>query len=173
MPPIWRYGRDYGPRRTGYDAQYGRGVEGHGRYGGDYGRGFGGRDRYDREYRGGGGGYDRGYRRGPGWDAGYGDVYNRGYGTNDVEDFAYDATGWAPFSMAPFAWDPMLGWAGWGAGTAYVPLGDPGRHPRDRDYDDRVPPRQSPLYGRGGDRGLERWAQRYGYEFERTIRPRR
>ncbi|HEX2205913.1 MAG TPA: hypothetical protein VHG91_21540 [Longimicrobium sp.] len=168
MPPMWRYGNDYGPRRDRYDAEY-RGRESHGRYGGGYDRGYAGRVGYDRAY-GGGGGYDRGYRRGGGWDAGYGDVPNGGYGTGDGQDFPYDATGWAPFTLSPLAWDPVLGWAGWGPGTGYVPMGYPGRYPRD---EPRVPPRQSPLYGRGGDRALERWAQRYGYEFERTIRPRR
>lgn len=37
---------------------------------------------------------------------------------------------------------------------------------------DRVPPRQSPTYGRGGDRALRQWARERGYDVERTIRPR-
>lgn len=132
-------------------------MRGQGRYGGDYGpRG------YDREWRGHGREgrrppYDRGYRayddgpfprRGPGPDGG-----------------PYDATGWAPFAFSPFGFDPTLGWAGWGAGTGYVPPPPP--DPR------RVPPRRSPAYGRGGDRELRRWAERYGYDVEYTIRPRR
>jgi hypothetical protein len=35
-----------------------------------------------------------------------------------------------------------------------------------------VPPRQSPLYGRGGDRALREWARQRGYDVEHTIRPR-
>jgi hypothetical protein len=36
----------------------------------------------------------------------------------------------------------------------------------------RTPPRQSPLYGRGGDRAVREWAQRQGYHVESTIQPR-
>lgn len=35
-----------------------------------------------------------------------------------------------------------------------------------------VPPRQSPLYGQGGDRAVREWARQHGYDVEHTIRPR-
>jgi hypothetical protein len=115
-------------------------------------------------------GYDAGYRRGRherehrghprrGYDQGYG----RDYGP-------YDATGWMPFALAPLGWAPGLGWAGWGPGAGFVPPAPP---PYGRDYAPRrVSPEQSPMYGRGGDRALRRWAERYGYDFEYTLRPR-
>ena len=44
-----------------------------------------------------------------------------------------------------------------------------------RDYgprEGRVPPRQSPLYGRGGDRAVREWARSRGYDIDHTIQPR-
>ncbi|HEU0013421.1 MAG TPA: hypothetical protein VFQ45_07040 [Longimicrobium sp.] len=41
------------------------------------------------------------------------------------------------------------------------------------DREMRVPPRQSPTYGRGGDRAVREWAARQGYGVEGTIQPRR
>lgn len=127
-------------------------------------RGYG---RYDREMgppRGRERGYDAGYRGHParGYDRGYRDApFPRG------PAYPYDATGWAPFAFTPFAFDPALGWAGWGGDMGIVP---PGRMepPPPR----RVPPRQSPAYGRGGDREVRAWAERHGYDVEHTIRPR-
>jgi|GEM_PF-1685466 len=144
-------------------------------------RGFG---RYDREMRPRGGerGYDHGYRAQP-YDRGYRDHgYDRGYRARGydqpryrddpfprgVRPPAYDATGWAPFAFTPFAYDPTLGWAGWGGDMGFVP---PGRMEDARPRP--VPPRQSPTYGRGGDRAVRQWAERYGYDVEHTIRPRR
>jgi hypothetical protein len=63
-----------------------------------------------------------------------------------------------------FGWGGMDGW-GW---PLYVPVGV-GRYP------DRLTPRRSPreseAYGRGGDRAARRWAERYGYDIEFSIRP--
>lgn len=128
---------------------------------GRYGRDFGGRG-YDAGWR----GYDRGWRA-PWHDAGYyrdAPFPRRGQGPGPGHS-PYDATGWALFAFSPFAFDPALGWAGWGPGTAYVPPGPP--EPR------RVPPRESGAYGHGGDRELREWAARAGYDVEYTIRPRR
>lgn len=78
----------------------------------------------------------------------------------------FPAGGWygpmGPMGWA--AWAPgMEFWpAPWGAGN-YAPA-----PPRTR----REPPRRSPAYGRGGDRTLRRWAERYGYDLEYTIPPR-
>ena len=120
------------------------------RYGRDYGPGRYGRDDPP----------DRGRRRARGYDPDF------AFGGYPPGAGPYDATGWAPYAFTPFGWDPMLGWAGWGAGMGYVPPGGFREEPRP------VPPRRSPMYGRGGDRALRRWAERYGYDFEYTIRPR-
>jgi hypothetical protein len=40
------------------------------------------------------------------------------------------------------------------------------------DYEVRLPPEQSPLYGRSADREVQRWARRYGYDVEYEIDPR-
>lgn len=163
-----RYDRDFdGGRRYNAD-RYDQGFAGGRRFNADrYDRDFvGGRrsnpDRYDRGFvggRSGGGRYDRDVRED-----------RRPSGFDPRGGTPYDATGWLPFSLAPFGYDPTLGWAGWGAGTAYVPLGE-----QRGAYRPAPParPRESPLYGRGGDRGLRRWAERYGYDVEFTIRPRR
>jgi hypothetical protein len=148
MPRFRDYDRDFGSRGYGRD------------YGPPQGRGYDAR--YARGYDAGWRGGERGHGR-RGYDAGYG---RGGYGTG----YGPDATGWLPFAFTPFAWDPMLGWAGWGGGMGYVPWsGGPGPRPEPRHVD----PRQSPAYGRGGDQALRRWAERYGYDFEMTIRPRR
>jgi hypothetical protein len=36
----------------------------------------------------------------------------------------------------------------------------------------RREPRESPAYGRGGDRALQRWARRYGYDMGYEVQPR-
>jgi hypothetical protein len=150
-------------------------MRGFGRYGRDYPPGHGPGWRaggYGRDYGGAWRGYDRGYRRGydRSWRRGY-DRHLRGYDAPYGAGYPpYDATGWMPFTMAPLGFDPVLGWAGWGAGVGWVPPGPA------RGYDHearRVPPRESPTYGRGGDRALRRWAERHGYDVEYTIQPRR
>lgn len=55
---------------------------------------------------------------------------------------------------------------GGGYGRDFGPARGYDRHPQG------LPPRQSPLYGRGGDRAVREWAQRRGYDVEHTIRPR-
>jgi hypothetical protein len=84
----------------------------------------------------------------------------------------YDApgpwTGWYPGAYGAGA--PMFGFAGmeaWGW-PPYAPIGrgEPPRSPRRR-------PRESAAYGRGGDQAVRRWAERYGYDIEYSIRPGR
>jgi len=113
---------------------------------------------YDRGYGRGFGGGARGYDRGPG-------RYDRGYqGAPPRPDHGPPV----PFPFVPFGWDPMMGPMAWPM-LPYGAEGAPG--PRyDRGY--RVPPRRSPAYGRGGDRALRAWADRYGYDVEFSIPPR-
>lgn len=137
------------------------------------------RERYDRGMRGYGREYGRGYDRGGG----------RGYDRGWEDSMAYGRTPGlpGPGSFAPFGWDPMMRWGGWDPALGFVPYMDtPERWayglPQDARYDheyyrgydrDRpVPPRESPTYGRGGDRALRAWARSRGYDVEDTIRPR-
>jgi hypothetical protein len=100
------------------------------------------------------------------------EAYDREYGARDRGRYDADLGGPAWWTMDPAAmWDPLFGWAGMPAGTPFGPGPIPGAYragPRDG-----VPPRRSPLYGEGGDRALQRWARRYGHDFERAIRPPR
>ena len=110
-------------------------------------------------------GYDRGFRAGPrGYDRGFGrGRYDAPYGLGP--DY-----GPVPFPFVPFGYDPMMGPMSWP-----LPYGAEmgGARPGFRyDRDHRVPPRQSPAYGRGGDRALRAWAERYGYDVEFSIPPR-
>lgn len=122
-----------------------------------YDRGYG----YDRGFRGGARGrYDRGFGAGPrGYDRGYGGAPMRpDYGPP------------VPFPFVPFGWDPMMGPMAWPM-LPHGAEGMPAPGPRyDRGYN--VPPRRSPAYGRGGDRALRAWADRYGYDVEFSIPPR-
>lgn len=63
---------------------------------------------------------------------------------------------------------------GGGYGGEYRPAryGRDSGPPRGYDRDHGMPPRQSPLYGRGGDRAVREWARSRGYDVEHTIRPR-
>ena len=72
-----------------------------------------------------------------------------------------------PFPYAPFGFDPMMGPMAWPMPYGYGYAAGP-RY--DRAF--RTPPRQSPAYGRGGDRALRAWAERYGYDVEFSIPPR-
>jgi hypothetical protein len=80
----------------------------------------------------------------------------------------------AGYPSARWGWGPM-GWAGdvgpemglWPAPGARGPAG--GAYDREV----RRPPRESSSYGRAGDREIRRWAGRYGYDIDHTIRPRR
>jgi hypothetical protein len=109
--------------------------------------------------------YDSGYRR-SGRARTEQDRYAGDYGryfTPDPGDAGYPSArwGWGPIGWAG---TDMVGMGLWpGAGG---PRGETGREPPRRD------PRESRAYGRGGDRELRRWAQRYGYDFDHTIRPR-
>ena len=141
--------------------------------------------------------YDHGLRGGPA--RGRREEYDRGW----REEVAYGREpglpGPGPFT--PFGWDPMMRWGGWDPALGFVPymdtpgrwaygLADDGRYDHEyyrgrtaarydrgfRGYDREqrpVPPRESPLYGRGGDRALREWARSRGYDVEHTIRPRR
>lgn len=155
------------------------GGRGHGReYGGRPGRG-----RYDAGVR---GGYDRGWTE----DVGYGREPGMMGGPGAFAPF-----GWDPM-MRWSGWDPLMGFVPyqdtprqWSYGLAddYTrydheyyrgnTAGGYGRdyHPTrgyDRDPPQGTPPRQSPLYGRGGDRAVREWARSRGYDVEHTIRPR-
>jgi hypothetical protein len=163
--PDPRYGRDFGGRRGPVQ---GRGPE---------------NGRYDAGMR---GGYDRGWSQ----EVAYGREPGIGMGLNGAGMFT------------PFGWDPMLRWSGWDPLTGFVPYQDAPRrwsyglaedyrrydhelhrggtaHRYGGDYgrprhpsEHRVPPRQSPLYGRGGDRALREWAAERGYSLDYTIQPR-
>jgi hypothetical protein len=128
-----RYGREY---RSPADRPRGHGA----------GMRGDGRGSYDRPFRA-PAFYDAEMRRGP---------YDR-------RPDGPDATGWSPFAFSAFGWDPVLGWAGWGGGTGFVPGADAPPPMR---------PERSPAWGRGGDRALREWAAANGYDVEYTIRPR-
>jgi hypothetical protein len=76
-------------------------------------------------------------------------------------------SGWYP--GAYWAGPPMYGWGGlegWGW-PPFAPIGY-GAPPVPRRR-----PAESRAYGRGGDEAARRWAERYGYDIEYTVRPRR
>ncbi len=164
--------------------RYDRGWMGGRGYGGEYGARRGPmppRGRYDAGVR---GRYDRG------WTGGM--AYGREPGMTMER----------PGMFTPFGWDPMMRWSGWDPLMGFVPYQDTprewsyglaederryehdyfrgntargygrdfGRPRYDRDHG--VPPRQRPLYGRGGDRALREWARQRGYDVEHTIQPR-
>jgi hypothetical protein len=141
-----------------------------------------GNGRYDAGAR---GGYDRGWLP----EVAYGREPGIGMGMN------------GPGMFTPFGWDPMLRWSGWDPLAGFVPYQDSprewsyglaedyrrydhefyrgstargygGDYGRPRPPEHRVPPRQSPMYGRGGDRALREWARARGYSLDYTIQPR-
>jgi hypothetical protein len=162
-----RYDRGWMPNRG-----YGRD------FGGRRGHGVGNGRRYDAGMR---GGYDRGWTEEM--------AYGREPGAMN-----------GPGMFTPFGWDPMLRWTGWDPLMGFVPYQDTPRrwsyglaedarryehdyfrgntaHRYGGDYgrgyrEQRTPPRQSPLYGRGGDRAVREWAAEHGYRVDRTIQPR-
>jgi hypothetical protein len=118
------------------------------------------RTRYDRAYGG-----DQRYDRG----AGYGQPSGHGL---DLGRYGTPFPGAAGYPSARFGWGPV-GWAGWAPGMEFWPYADaPGYGFDGRMETPRQPPRESPSYGRGGDRALQRWARRYGYDMGYEIRPR-
>ena len=155
-----------------------------------YGREFGGRQG---PVHGRGRGYDAGMRGG--YDRGWSEemAYGRQTGMGMMN---------GPGMFTPFGWDPMLRWAGWDPLAGFVPyqdsprewsygLAEDGRRYGHDDYrgnvahryggdygrgyhppQQRMPPRQSPLYGQGGDRALREWAASRGYDVGYTIQPR-
>ena len=167
--------------------RYDRGWMGGGRYGRDQRRMPPPRRGYDAGMR---GGYDRGWTeemafgREPGMPARPG---------------MFTPFGWDPM-MRWSGWDPLMGFVPyqdapreWSNGlaedyrrydhdfyrgnVAHRYGGDYGygrdfRNGGGYDRDHGLPPRQSPLYGRGGDRALREWARQRGYDVEHTIRPR-
>ncbi len=142
-----RYDRDWrGDRAPGWGMN--RDHVRHGRYGGDYRR-----RGYGRDYAAGGGyGYD--------------------YGRSTGVGYGFYGPGWSPYAAVPGAWDPTLGWAGLPPPPEYAGWMMGAAPPRWEEEPRRMSPRESPEYGAGGDRALRRWAERYGYDFEYTIRPR-
>jgi hypothetical protein len=104
----------------------------------------------------------------------FGDGYGRRsrgsrYGSSDYQRARGTFPGWYP--GAYWAGAPMFGWGGmegWGW-PSYGPVG-PWRYPAD--FEPRRTPRESAAYGRGGDEAARRWAERYGYDVEFSIRPR-
>lgn len=111
------------------------------------------------------------------YDTGFG-RYDTGFGRYDTGSGRYGTPfpGAAGYPSARWGWEP-IGWAGWGMGmeawpyaahSGMMPYGFSGstRTPRRR-------PDESSTYGRGGDRALQRWARRYGYDLGYEVRPRR
>lgn len=157
-----------------------------------YGRDFGGR-RGPLRGRGHGPSSNRGY------DAEMHGPYDRGW-TEDVPFGREPGMANGPGMFTPFGWDPMLRWSGWDPLMGFVPYQDTprewsyglaedyrrydhdfyrgnvahgyGGEYRGRPQPHRLPPRQSPLYGRGGDRAVREWAARHGYDVGYTIQPR-
>jgi hypothetical protein len=79
-------------------------------------------------------------------------------------------SGWFPGAWMAGA--PMYGWGWWGEAWGWPPYGMTARYDlRDYHRGRPVDPRESGTYGREGDRLARRWAERYGYEVERTLRP--
>ena len=82
--------------------------------------------------------------------------------------------------MAPYGWypgafwggAPMYGWGAWGGGWGWPPYAPLGYGTRAPDYPPRRPPRDSPGWGRGGDREVRDWARRHGYDAGYAIHPR-
>ncbi len=169
--PTSRYGSDFGARQGP--------VQGRGHTTG-YGRGQGGGRGYDAPLR---GRYDRGWTQ----EMAFG--REPGMGMN------------GPGMFTPFGWDPMLRWTGWDPIAGFIPYQDTprqwsyglaedarryehdyyrgnvahrygGDYGRPRVPEHRMPPRQSPLYGRGGDRAVQEWARSRGYDAGYTIQPR-
>ena len=160
-----------------------------------YGRDFGGRQgpRGAAADAGNQRGYDAGMR---------GRIRPRVDGDDGVRPRAGDGMNGGPGMFTPFGWDPMLRWSGWDPMMGFVPYqdaprewsyglaedarryehdyyrgnvahrygGDYGRRPAQETH--RLPPRQSPLYGQGGDRAVREWAREHGYDVGYTIQPR-
>lgn len=100
-------------------------------------------------------------------------MYGRDYyGGRNVANRGYPRYPGAGFAGYPAAWGwgalmPM-GFGGWGA---YAPMG--GYYGPDMAYPTpRRAPEESSTYGRGGDRALQRWARRGGYDAGYRIPPR-
>ena len=169
-------------------SRYDRGWRGRG-----YGQDYGARPRrYDAGVR---GGYDRGWTD----EMAYGREPAPMQHPGMFSPFGWDPmmrwAGWdplmgfVPYQDSPQQWsygladdyrryehDYYRGNTTGGYGRDYRRAGGYGRDfggPRGYGQDmDRVPPRQSPLYGRGGDRALQQWARERGYHVDRVIRPR-
>jgi hypothetical protein len=115
--------------------------------------------------------YDTGYRAADrnDWTTGYGRIdwdrereWSGGPSHRywDTRDYGADYTdrGWTGAS-----------WGGYAGGGAY---GRGVRAGYGREYREPVAPRQSPAYGRGGDRAAREWARQHGYDASMTIQPR-
>jgi hypothetical protein len=174
--------------------RYDRGWTGGRGYGREYGarRGQPGRgDRYDAGMR---GGYDRGWNEGMAYGREPGMMGWPGAFTPFSWDPMMRWSGWdplmgfVPYQDTPRQWsyglaedyrrydhDYYRGNTAGGYGRDYAHQGYGRDYGPARGYDREqrgVAPRQSPLYGRGGDRALREWARQRGYDVEHTIRPR-
>jgi hypothetical protein len=141
----------------------------------------------------------RGPMRDRGYDAGMRGGYDRGWTEEMAYGREPGMVKNGPGMFTPFGWDPMLRWSGWDPMMGFVPYQDTPRewsyglaedyrrydheyyrgnvaHRYGGDYgrvpEHRVAPRQSPLYGRGGDRAVREWARERGYDVDYTIQPR-
>ncbi|MEW5930082.1 MAG: hypothetical protein AB1941_21715 [Gemmatimonadota bacterium] len=104
----------------------------------------------------------------------YGSDFRRGpRGPRRYDGMDHSLAGNAPYVDrawygGPWAWAPYVGMGTW-TSAPFPPRG----YPADGlDRERRVPPEESPAYGRGGDRMVRQWARRYGYDFEYRIPPR-
>jgi hypothetical protein len=174
--------------------RYDRGWMGGRGFGREYGarRGQPGRGRYDAGMR---GGYDRGWNQAMAYGREPGMMARPGAFTPFGWDPMMRWSGWdplmgfVPYQDTPREWSYGLAedyrryeHDYYRGNTAHAYGGDyrrPGYGrdfgpPRgyDREQQRGVPPRQSPLYGRGGDRALREWARQRGYDVEHTIQPR-
>jgi hypothetical protein len=68
----------------------------------------------------------------------------------------------------------MYGWGWWGGAWGWPPDAMTDEYSM-RDFREPRPvrPEQSGTYGREGDQAARRWARRYGYDVEMTLRPTR
>lgn len=162
-----------------------------------YGRDFGGRHR-PQQGRGYGSGTHRGYDAGMrgGYDRGWTEAmaYGREPGMMNGGPGMFTPFGWDPM-LRWSGWDPMMGFVPyqdtprqWSYGlaedgrryehdyyrgnVAHRYGGDYGRGRGQGPETHRLPPRQSPLYGQGGDRAVREWAREHGYDVGYTIQPR-
>lgn len=88
----------------------------------------------------------------------------------DYRMYGAPFAGWYPGAFWGGA--PMYGWGAWGGAFDWPPYpAASGYGAYDREYRRARRPDESPAYGSAGDRAARRWAERYGYDVEYTVRP--